>query len=219
MEFIVVGLTFWFLMPSFIIFCLLFYCAAEEMPGLAVIATILYVAILQLFSNFSFVDWISLNTWAFLKYCVLYVILGVIFAVAKFWMKLIDKRRDFDREFQAFLKEKELHTKGYTFETIPDEHKPACYRRMRLCQPPTLSESTRNITFWMGYWPIVGAWTLLNNPLKWMWEEIKHKLAGTFEGLHRKIVGTRADELDKWRDAETESHKTQIDKPKDWKDS
>lgn len=213
-EFIVIGLTFWFIVPSFIICCLLFYCAAEDNPGMALIVTGVYIGAIQICSNFNIIGWLGANPWIFVKYLFLYIILGVCFSVSKFWFFLIEKRRMFDMKFSEFLRSKNIEDKGYTFKTLPDEFKAACYVAMRNYTLPDVYQSTRHITFWMGYWPIVGLWTLINNPLRWLWEEIKHQLSQLFATTHKKILGDRSDTLNEWHTAHTDKNKKSLDKDK-----
>jgi hypothetical protein len=218
-EFIVIGLTFWFIVPTFFCCCILFYCAAEDNPGLALVVTGIYLLIIQICSNFNILTWLSENPWTFVKYLILYIIIGVIFACSKFWLYLIEKRRIFDMKFVEFLKSKSIYGKGYTFKTLPDEFKSACYIAMRGYSLPDLYQSTRYITFWMGYWPIVGLWTLINNPLRWLWEEIKHQLSQLFETTHKKILGDRADTLNEWHTAHIDKNKKSLEKDHDIKES
>lgn len=218
-QFIVIGFTFWFMVPSFIIFCILLFCAAEENPGLAVIVTVIYLALIQICSNVNIIEWISLNTWTFIKYVILYVIIGVVFSVAKFWFYLMEKRRMFDMKFREFLDKRGILDKGYTFKNLPGEYTSDCYMEMRNYELPDIYQSTRHITFWMGYWPIVGLWTLINNPLKWLWEELKHQLSQLFQSTHKKILGDRVDTVESWQKTYLENQRKSFDKPKDsdWK--
>lgn len=219
-EFIVIGFTFWFIVPTLVILGLLFYCAADDNPGMALVVTGIYIVLIQACSNFSFFSWISLNTKSFLTYLALFIVIGIVFAVVKFWFKLVEKRRAFDRAFETFLIEKGIKDKGYKYSNLPEEYQASCYSVVSRFSPPTLIESTKYITFWMAYWPIVGIWTLINNPLRWFWEEVKHKLANLFSDMHKQILGGRADELNKWRNTKYESNeKNKSTKPEDWKDS
>lgn len=221
-EFIIVGFTFWFMVPTIIILGILFYCVAEENPGFALIATGIYILIIQLFSNFNFISWISLNTWTFFKYLIMYVIIGTIFSVIKFWFKLIEERREFDIAFENFLKDKNIQNQGITYKTVPEAFKAECYLRMRSHSLPDIYQSTSKITFWMGYWPLVAIWTLINNPLKWLWEEIKNKLAQLFRDMHQKILGDRTDVLKEWNIANDEKNRKANENtkfPKDWSNS
>lgn len=218
-EFIVIGLTFWFVVPSFLVFCLLCYCAAEDNPGFALIVTGIYLLLIQICSNFNVIGWLGANPWTFVKYLFLYIIIGVGFSISKFWLFLIEKRRMFDMKFIEFLKSKNIADKGHTFKTLPDEFKSTCYLHMRGYSLPDVYQSTRYITFWMGYWPIVGLWTLINNPLRWLWEELKHQLSQLFESTHKKILGDRADTLTEWHIAHTDKNAKSLDKNKGSKDS
>jgi len=46
-----------------------------------------------------------------------------------------------------------------------------------------------------------GAWTLLNNPLKWLYEEIYDVMTGLFKRIHERIIGTRIEQIRELKDA------------------
>ncbi len=224
LEWIIIGWTFWFIVPTVIVMGLLLYAAAEEIVGFAVILSIVYILIIQICSNFNIVSWMGTNPWGFVKYLVLYIIAGIIFAISKFWFYLQEAKRKFDTRFRDFLDENRLNNK-MTFVELPDEYKARCSSWMSGVMLPTLRDSTSSIVFWMAYWPWVGLWTLINNPLRWFYEEIKYQLGGLFKGLHQKIVGTRHDAMNEWKDVKKEENKPKSKKgdksiaDNEWKDS
>ena len=73
---------------------------------------------------------------------------------------------------------------------------------MKHYQLPDLYTSTKHIVFWMGYWPWSAFWTLLNNPLKWLFEEIKEMLGGLFKRLYKRILGSRQDAFKDWENSD-----------------
>jgi len=201
LEFIIIGWTFWFIAPSVVVALVLFYCVADESPGFAMAITLVYILLIQFCSNFSITQWVTLNTTFFIKVILGYIVIGVIYAVFKYWVYLTEKKRVWGRAFEIFLKSKKIDDLKYTFENLPDEYKGDAYKTMKCFELPDLMTSTKNITFWMGYWPWSFIWTMINNPLKWLFEEIKHQLGGLFKGLHWRIIGKRKAALESWQES------------------
>ena len=199
-EFIAIGWTFWFITPTLFVLGILFYSSAYEKAEFAVIATLVYIVLIQICSDFSIFGWIGANKINFIKYFLGYLMGGVLFAGIKYWCYLIQKRRDFDHKFIEFLQQGGYDEK-LTIDTLPSDLQKSCMSHMKYVSLPTLSESTRHIVFWMGWWPIVGVWTLINNPLKWFWEEMKHQLGSLFKGMHQRILGERQEKMREWRDS------------------
>ncbi len=200
MQFIIIGWTFWFLLPTAFMLGLIFYSTADDNAGFAVVVTLVYMVLIQVCSDFSITGWIAFNTAFFLKSLLGFIIAGVIVAIVKFMFALTESRRVFDRKFKEFLSTKKLD-RNIKYNELPNEHKTACYSYMRSYKVPTIRESTTNIVFWMSYWPFVLIWTFINNPLKWLMEELKIQLGGLFRSLHSKILGGREDVMDEWRDS------------------
>lgn len=210
MQFIVIGWSLTFIVPFMIWNFLLIYCLEDESPGYAFVTTIAFIILIQFCSDFSFPTWLNLNTGAFIKWGLAYIAIGVGYSVLKYIMYLTDRKRDFDREFSKFLHNKKLDAKT-SIDTLPEEFKYACFRWMKenlgYSTLPTLTTSTKHIVFWMGYWPWSAFWTILNNPLKWIFEYFKDMLSGLFRRLHQRLVGTRIDKMSEWENSDRDGNK------------
>ncbi len=206
MQFIVVGLTLSFMIPFILWNFLLIYCVEDESPGYALVVTLAFMVLIQACSNFSFPQWIQLNVGNLVKWGLIYIAIGVVYSIIKYILYLTDKRRKFDREFNKFKSKNDINS-NITIDNLPSIHKRACFEDMRWNRLPDLYSSTRNIVFWIGYWPWSAFWTLLNNPLKWLFEEIKEMLSGMFKGLHKRILGSRRDAFKDWEEGDKNYNK------------
>lgn len=195
-QWIVIG---WFSLTFMIPFvawnCLLIYCVEDESPGYAFGLTIFFILLIQICSDFSIPGWINLNAGSFIKWGLAYIGVGVIYSTIKYILYLTDKRRTFDKKFNRFKSKHKLKS-DVTIENVPNVHKHICYETMRFVSIPDLFESTKYIVFWMSYWPWSAFWTILNNPLKWLFEELKEMFSGLWKGLHKRILGSRQDALE-----------------------
>jgi hypothetical protein len=215
MEWIAVGWSLTFVIPFVIWNCLLLYCVNDESPGYALVLTIAFVILIQACSDWSFVSLTSFNIGTLIKWGLSYIAIGVVYSSIKFILYLTDRKRKFDKLFNKYCERNKIKA---TIENLSTDHKYGCYTYIKDKSGyqgylPTISESTKYVTFWMGYWPWSAAWTILNNPLKWLFEEIKSMLGGMYKNLHRKIVGTRQDAMDDWSKTPADGNKKDIDKP------
>jgi hypothetical protein len=209
LQWIVVG---WFSLTFIIPFIawnlLLIYCVESESPGYAIITTIVFILLIQFCSDVSLINWVDLNLGKFIQWGLTYIGIGVLYSIFKYTMYLTDKRRKFDRAFKRFCNT--INKPDLTIDNMPDEYKYRCYNYIKSSigynALPSLSDSTRNIVFWMGYWPWSAIWTLLNNPIKWTFQEIKLMLSGLWKRLYSLVIGDRADVMNKWVDADRDGN-------------
>lgn len=199
MQWIVIGWFSWTFMVPFVVWnVLLIWFLEDECPGYALTSTVVFIILLQLCSDFSIPDWITLNTASFIKYGLAYILIGVVYSIVKYIFYLTESRKSWDRQFNEFKQKRSIDHK-ITIETIPENQKRACFEHMRYHEIPTVSNSTRHIAFWMGYWPWSAFWTLLNNPLKKM-------LGGLWRRLHTMILGSRIKVMDDWKNLDRDGN-------------
>ena len=208
-QFIAVGWTLTFMIPFIIWNCILIYCLEDESPGFAFMATLIFFALIQFCSDFSFFQWINLNTGTIIKWGLAYIVIGVGYGVLKYIMYLTDKKRSWDRVFGQFVHNNKLPVKT-TINEVPEELKYKCFKYMKkelgYTALPDLSTSTKHIVFWMSYWPWSAFWTILNNPLKWIFQYFSDKLSRLFRRLHARLIGTRIDKMNEWEKADRDGN-------------
>jgi hypothetical protein len=215
MQWIVIGWFSWTFMVPFVVWnVLLIWFLEDESPGFALTSTVAFLVLLQLCSDFSLPDWISLNTASFIKYGLAYILIGVVYSIVKYIFYLTESRRNWDRSFNEFKEKRQIDPK-VTIETIPENQKRACFEHMRYENIPTVATSTKHIAFWMGYWPWSAFWTLLNNPLKWMYQYLKEMLGGLWRRLHAMILGSRIDAMNSWKDLDRDGNNVEDEHKKE----
>lgn len=215
MQWIAIGWFSWTFMVPFVVWnVLLIWFLEDESPGFALTSTIAFIILLQLCSDFSFPQWISLNTASFIKYGLAYILIGVVYSIVKYIFYLTESRKIWDRKFNDFKNTRNIDRK-ITIENMPENQKRACFEHMRYTEIPTVSSSTRHIVFWMAYWPWSAFWTLLNNPLKWMYEYFKDMLGGLWRRLHTMILGSRIKVMDEWKDVDRDGNTVDDERKKE----
>jgi hypothetical protein len=214
LQFIVVGYTLTFMIPFIVWNLSLIYFIEDESPGYAFVSTIVFILLIQICSDFSIPGWLNINTGTFIKWGLSYILIGVIYSIVKYILYLTDKKRKFDKAFKKFCSIKKIKA---VMEDLPINLKYECSKFIRTeigyNSLPNLINSTKYIVFWMGYWPWSAFWTILNNPLKWLYEEIKESLSGLFKKLHNKILGNRISAMDLWEKSPKDGNKKKKD---DW---
>jgi hypothetical protein len=198
------GFWFWgiFLIES----VLLIYCLEEDKAGFAVFTTLVVVVLFAVWSDFWSFKWIFANPGSIFLFLLGYAFIGAVYSILKYFFYLTDKRRRWDKAFTEYC-ERIADLKGadkLKFSELPDGHKKGAsdhiQNRLGYSSLPRFTESTRQVVFWMSYWPWSLFWTLLNNPIRWFFEEIKSGLIGVYRGMHSKIIGDRYDAMNEWKD-------------------
>ncbi len=187
----------WFYVLAVLASIIIIYGLEDDTPPFAVWATIIFFIALWLCGNFNIVTWIINSPGLLCKYGAQYIVIGVVWGIAKYWFFLTDKKRKFDRIVTEYLVDK-----GIKGSEVPEHLQKDCraevYNALGSDPVPTLSSSTKHILFWMTYWPWSMIWTCLNNPLRWAFEEIVYRMKGLFNGMYNKIIGDRAEQFKSW---------------------
>jgi hypothetical protein len=125
-------------------------------PGLATIMAIGTGVLLWLLGVRP-LEWISTHIVELIEYAVAYVISGLAWSLVKWYFWLVKIRRFVD-ELQAVKNPDILYAlrqKGWPTSL-----------------PPKVSDSKSKIIGWMTLWPARMVWTLLHDPVTWIFEEI-----------------------------------------------
>lgn len=202
-PFIIVGFTWWFAIYIVAISIVFIWAIEDDKPGLALVMTIVGVAILTLFSTFNPFTWITQHPYTFIKFCVAYIPIGLAYSMIKYYFYLKERTRVFDKRFENFLEKYKLDS-TITYENLPVEYRSKCYEYMDNYSGGynllnmTFGDSTKHIVFWMGYWPWSAFWTLLNNPIKWLLEWLRDQFIGVYRRIWLRSVGKRQNVMDNW---------------------
>jgi hypothetical protein len=194
----------WFYSLIIIESLFLLWCLEDFKPGFAVFTTILTLALLAFFGDFNLLTWIIQNPKMLILYALGYILLGLVWGIAKYWMFLTDMRRKFDRIVESFLEDEQVKVTrlGSGEIKVPEDCQRKCRERvfaeMGYEPIPTFTGSSKYIIFWMSFWVWSMTWTVLNNPIKWAFEELYHQMSGLFKRMHKKIIGNRGQNFDGW---------------------
>jgi len=212
--FILWGPWFWLLLV--IDFAILIWAVEDESPGYCISLIIILFAALWLMGDFNVFEWIKENPKVFFVRLGLYIPVGIVYAVIKYTLKLTDKRRKVNRIIVEFLDENKVKSE----DNLTVVQKGELLQKLRYEEHPTFAQSTRRVIFWMAYWPWSAFWTLLNNPLRWLYEEIYERMVGSFKRIYNKILGSQATKIEGWKkEHEDEKYNSKDPKVNQYRDN
>lgn len=142
--------------------------------------------------------WVPLkdHPWYALAGLGVYIVLGVVYAVIKWWSYVRDRRIALDHQIKETLggepsieawvtrRDSLIPHKTYTvkdFWDIVEHRQPGSVRVSR--HVPQASAHKGLIMTWMSYWPWSAAWTLVNDPVRRMFRAIYHEIAGQLQRI------------------------------------
>ena len=156
-----------------------------ESPFWATGFAILVAVFMQLFSPIPIISLAIEHPFHTLAYFVGYLAAGTAWGIGKWWFYLGNVKTKYNRavklynasttkdwkNFNDFIIEEGLNTYELDSET---------YR-------PLIAKNKRRFMIWMVYWPFSMVWTLLNDPIRKIFNWIYDRLAGMLQGMSDKM--------------------------------
>jgi len=144
-------------------------------PGYATTLALVMAAVFVLFGNFNPIAWIMHNTVEMLEYAAAYFAIGALWGLTKwfFWL----------RKIHTVLEEYSARhpSNSRAWQDV------AYSRGWPMTLPPKVSEHRTMILGWMALWPSSVIWTLLHDPVKWVFEEIYAALGGLMQKMANHV--------------------------------
>lgn len=178
---IVGGLFFWGFLALFA--ALIIGSVETEKPGWATGWLVIGVVLFALFGNANPLAWVFQNTSTFLTALGGYLVIGVLWSVAKWWFYNLGVRDRFEERRTDWLK-------SHKAENLSDEKVREQFFRDNADLrdfPPRLSRHKSRIMLWMGYWPFSALWTLVNDPVKRFFRWAYARMVRVYEGITKSI--------------------------------
>lgn len=166
------GFWFWILAAGEV-FCL-FVCIAKDRGTPATISVIVFATLMALFGGPNVFRFARDHPVSFSLWVGGYIVAGTIWAIVKWWFFVRKVRRKYDDAKSKFLK-----GKGFNVMVIPPELREDWRRTIGFGfgAPPQAREHKGDILFWMTFWPFSLTWTLVDDVITRIFEEI-------YEALH-----------------------------------
>lgn len=199
--------TFWFWSLLIIASIALVVCLEKDndIRG-ATIAFIGALAAILFLGNLSWLSWILENPLQIGLLVMGYLVIGVGWGIAKWWIYLHDVSTRNRTERIDWLKKRLENLKpttysidrceaaleqGYDFQLWPPEVKKDWEHYVKMeyncnIKQPMVSDNKSRITGWMTYWPWSALWTLINDPVRRFYRWAYTQLHGLLQGMSDK---------------------------------
>lgn len=168
-AFLAVGaLGFWIV--TIVAALLLIWTIDSEKPASALVLLIIYAAILGIAGSFNVVEWVRTHPFDLLKYAAAYVAIGVGWA----WLRWEFFFRAIERRYAIFRSD--YLQKNKMTDLVTDAEKTAFLKESeyagfgRSVLPVRVSRNKSRLILWMTYWPFSAPWTIINEPIKHVFE-------------------------------------------------
>lgn len=186
--FVIGTFWFWLLLAAATLF--IGVCVTSEKFGKATLCMLGTFLVLALFGNFNVLNWLRDNP---IQNTLIgfasYFLIGAVWSVAKWWFFVRRQREEYDELKRGFLKHR-----GVEGNIIPDHHKStwretiAHARGFRFAPtfPPRARHFKGKITAWMTYWPWSMIVTVIDDPIRKLFNAIFNAIQGVFQGISDK---------------------------------
>jgi len=148
----------------------------NDKPIVATLVAIGTLAALAVLGNFSPLPWIAQNPWSSALYVAAYFAVGTAWSVLKWYFWLLKSRRRLDE-----IRTEHQGTTSYEASVI--------LKNAGLASkvPPKVGDHKARIMGWMMLWPASMVWTVLNDPVRWVFEEIYARIGGGLQRISNHV--------------------------------
>lgn len=186
--FLVGTLWFWILMA--VAALVVGVCVARESFGKATLSVVATFALLGFLGDFNVLHWLGTHAAEFAVYLAAYFAIGTAWSVGKWWFFVRRRRDEYNEQKSAFLRQN-----GVAGSAIPDalktryrEWMDASYdsgsgRRFRAGFPPRARDYKGKITAWMMYWPWSFVVTIIDDPIRKLFNAIFRAIQDVFQRI------------------------------------
>lgn len=202
--FVVGGVFFWILVG--VAFVAMLTGVVREAFGLTFVAGLAFCIIVFGFSDLKW-SWVVEHQNQFYYYGILYLVGAVVTSFCKWYFFLRDAKDRYDDCKAKFLAS--VNKAGET--TIPESLKRSWIRYLtdhydtkynRYGQTATVAsiipsarDNKARIIGWMGYWPLVAFWSLMDDVLRRIWETMYRLVSRFYQGIASFVFNDIRDEM------------------------
>lgn len=151
----------------------------QDCPGWATMLAVAVVAVLAVFGNFNPLVWIMANPAETGMIAVGYVVAGSVWGAVKWYFWLLKSRRKFDEIAK-------VDPTLSTLEVISRLSSDSVIRR-GTSFPPQASDHKSRIIGWMALWPASIVWTMMNDPVRWVFTEVYNRIGGGLQAISNSV--------------------------------
>lgn len=195
-ELFILGSLWWYLVSgTFVIWA--FFLTEKESLAWTIISLFLYLAFLQFLGRvnvFGYLFFQPINT---VLYILGYFVIGFIWSFIKWWLRVNETAQKCLEEMDKFIKE---HTSKENFQsavplefqksersgkTLRDEWESHIQYKDEL-KKPIASKNKEKISVWVVYWPFSVVWSLINDFIKRMVEQLVIRFQKIYQSISNR---------------------------------
>lgn len=140
--------------------------------------TLFFTALtLAFLGDFNLIVFVRANPGHALYLLGLYFIIGAVWSVLKWYFFLLREREDYDKRRADFLKYRGLSANS----KITPELKADFIKKLGATTRPSVHNHKSQVMGWLVYWPWSALWTLINDPIRRIWEWMFRGLRSIYE--------------------------------------
>lgn len=194
MEFVILGALGFWLFAAFVALVLMAL-IANERPGWATLFFLAAAFATNYLTGVKVFDWVSENPLGAALVILAYLAIGVVWSIAKWAFFVYAERRAYDRMKTDFLLARQC---GNSSGAVPKElqgdwGRYIAHRRF----PPHAAHNKTRIVTWMAFWPWSLVWTMIDDPIKRIFEFLYRRIQTLLEGISKRAFqGTESDFAD-----------------------
>lgn len=174
--FIIGGFWFWGLL--FTSFCLLTWLTEAHKGFGATLVVLVTLFLLQVFGNVNVLKFMKENPGTTVVYCLVYLIMGAIWAFWKFYFFVRKKKEKYLTQKNKFINAGNTQEAWLVYVN-------ADYNLKDLAN---FDINKPRILLWMMYWVPSAIWTIINDPVRRMCENIYRILSTAFKNMYMKVM-------------------------------
>ena len=199
-ELFVVG-TFWFWILVALEIALLFMFVEYENGYGASFSILAFAAALQFLGKVDIIGFMYTNPMKVGLLALSYFAVGAIWGVVKWWIFCCDRLREYEEFKTEFLKENNCAGAKVVPENLRVSFKEAlakhAWNRGRdLSKAPSAKENKAKIVRWMTFWWVSLVWSLINDFVKRLFQEIYNRISGFMQHISDAMFNKAGVEAD-----------------------
>lgn len=179
--------TFWFWSLLAVAVLFIGVCVSSERFGKATLCVLGTLLVLALFGNFNALNWLRDNP---IRNTLIgfaaYFAIGAVWSVAKWWFFVRRKREEYDEMKRRFLDAHKV-----SGDAVPNHLKSSWREHLdrstgfgrRSPFPPRARDFKSKIIAWMTYWPWSMILTLVDDPIRKLFNAIFEAIQGAYQGI------------------------------------
>lgn len=182
---------FWALCAATVILLIIFSETAHV--GFATLTMIATFALLAFFGDFNLLVAVREHPIVSSLASVGYVVCGVVWSFAKWGSYVRSRLRKLEEVRRHFLRDRGKPEHGSVPEDLRTDWRRHCHSYR--ITTPVAEEHKDRILGWLMYWPFSLVWTVINDPLKRLFQEIFHAIRAQYQRMADRIYRNVQEEL------------------------